>query len=267
MTTMRWFLRSCAVTMQLMRRDFVVQKSKLKDQFINVIFLHPILWSIANLIQTNIFFGAKSPWYATVLFAGAPTLPLLLISYHTVFELFYDLEGNRFINYQLSLLDARFILIERLIVSTIICFLSLVPYYPISYFFVLKSHVSFHNVQWGLAYLLLFLASLCLSAYHLCAAVMLRKETLNILWNRVNHTLMALGGVWIPSSLLKQWWEPTEYFLLFNPLHYISDGLRGIIVPSPDFMPYQQSVIGLCVLSILFTITAIKSFRKRVDHV
>lgn len=256
------------VMLQFMRRDLKVYGKKFKDQFINVIFLYPFFFAVSGLIQANIFFRGDAVIFgATNFFASAPTLPLLVIAYHLVFELFYDLEGNRFINYQIMVLDPHLVLLEKLMMTTLVSFLSIAPFFPMAYLLVSKSYVDVAGVQWIGVYGVLFAASFCLCAYNLCASVMLRKDTLNIFWNRINHCLVVFGGFWVPSSLLIQYWPPLKYLLYFNPLHFLSEGLRSAIIGGSNFMPYQESILGLCILGIIFTLGALYQFKKRIDHV
>jgi len=259
---------SFRVMIQFMHRDLKVYGKKFKDQFINTLFLYPIFFAISGLVQANIFFRGDAVMFgATNFFACSPTLPLLVITYHLVFELFYDLEGNRFINYQVMMLDPHLVLLEKLIMTTLISFLSIVPFYPMAYFLVSKSYVDISLSQWIGAYLVLFSASFCLCAYNLCASVVLRKDTLNIFWNRINHCLVVFGGFWIPSSLLIEYWAPLKYLLYLNPLHFLSEGLRNAIIGKNHFMPYQESILGLFLLGIVFTLYALHRFKKRIDHV
>lgn len=268
MNTIQNYQSSFRVMMQFMRRDLRVYGKKFKDQFINVLFLYPIFFGISGLTQANIFFsGQQIIFGATNFFVSSPTLPLLIITYHLVFELFYDLEGNRFINYQIMMLDPHLVLLEKLIMTTFVSFFSIIPFFPMAYFLVSKFYVNISAARWLAAYSVLFAAAFCLCAYNLCASVMLRKDTLNIFWNRINHCLVVFGGFWVPSSLLIQYWQPLKYILYFNPLHFLSEGLRSAIIGGNDFMPYQESILGLCILGIIFTLGALHQFKKRIDHV
>lgn len=262
------FSHSFLVMLRFMQRDFLVCIRRFREQIINQLFLYPICLATCGIIVSFIFFNPEElEFAATNMFAVAPMLPLLVLTYHLMFEIFYDLEGNRFINYQQTVLSPILILLEKIIVGTLTSFCIIAPFYPVSYLFVFHRYVSVAQTQWVWAYLVLFAASFCLCAYNLCAAMILRKETLNIFWNRINHCLLMSGGLIVPSSLLIEWWKPMRFILLVNPLHFFSESCRSSIVGGSDFFPYQQGIIILFALGAVFSICAIYAFKKRVDHI
>lgn len=257
------------VMIRFMQRDFLVFSRRFKDQIINLLCLYPICVAINGVVISCIFFdsGKELMFVATNMFAVAPMLPLFVLTYHFMFELFYDLEGNRFINYQQILLSPVLIIIEKIVVGTIFSFIIIAPLYPISYFFIFRYYIATPQIHWWIAYLILFVASFCLCAYNLLAAIILRKETLNIFWNRINHCLLMFGGFIVPSSLLIEWWKPMKFILICNPLHFFSESSRSSIVGGTDFFPYSQGILILFVLGLIFTMCAIHCFKKRIDHV
>lgn len=263
------FVKSFFVLLWFMYRDFLVSARRFKDHIINLLFLYPICLSVSGIVFSHIFFHSTKEitFVATNMFAVAPLLPLLVLTYHLMFEVFYDLEGSRFINYQQIVLIPMLIIIEKIIIGTITSFLIIAPIYPVSYFFAFRHYISTEQTDWVFAYIVLFAASFCLCAYNLCAAVIFRKETLNIFWTRINYCFLTLGGFIVPSSLLIEWWNPMKFILLCNPLYFFSESSRSSIVGGTDFFPYKKGIIMLFCLGIIFSITAIYAFKKRVDHI
>jgi|GEM_PF-5454835 len=263
------FGHSFLVMLRFMHRDFLVCIRRFRDQIINLLFLYPICLATSGVVVSSIFFDSDQEivFAATNMFAVAPMLPLLVLTYHLMFEIFYDLEGNRFINYQQIVLSPSLILLEKIIVGTLTSFCIIAPLYPVSYLFIFHRYVSLAQAHWAFAYLVLFAASFCLCAYNLCAAVILRRDTLNIFWNRINHCLLMSGGFIVPSSLLIEWWKPMKFILLCNPLHFFSESCRSSIVGGSDFFPYRQGIVILFALGSIFSIFAVYAFKKRVDHI
>jgi ABC-2 type transport system permease protein len=54
-----------------------------------------------------------------------------------------------------------------------------------------------------------------------------------------------------------------KYLVLVNPLVYVAEGLRGALTPEVPHMPVPVSMAALLVITTLFWLMGLRSFRKR----
>ena len=54
-----------------------------------------------------------------------------------------------------------------------------------------------------------------------------------------------------------------KYATLINPLTYIAEGLRAVLVPGKPHMPLPMVLAGLALITVMFWILGLRSFMKR----
>jgi len=54
-----------------------------------------------------------------------------------------------------------------------------------------------------------------------------------------------------------------KYLVLVNPLVYVAEGLRGTLTPEVPHMPVPVSTAALFIITTLFWLMGLRSFRKR----
>jgi ABC-type polysaccharide/polyol phosphate export permease len=240
----------------------------MKEAFINYALCYPITYAISfAYIQTNIIFGSGNDYLGTMLFAGNIIIIMLLISYKTTIELLFDLEHNRFINYQIITLNPRLVILERIFFASLYTFILSSPFFIVAKL-CLGSSLQTDQTSWISLYAVLYAGSLCCASYHQFAALLLRSSSsISTLWARVNHALITFGGFWIPLYLFKQYSLLLGALIYLNPMAYITEGLRRSLLGTPNFMPVPIAVFALYGFSILFIILSWYVFKKRVDHI
>lgn len=262
---MKKLFQTTQIFLQFLYRDFYVHVKQLPAHIINYSIIYPAMYIFAfAFLQTQIYFHGQTQVGATV-FAGTCLIPLIVMAFHITFDLLFDLEKNRHIDYQMMALNPRLILVEQILFSSMFTFFIMIPFFPLARIFA-SSYIDLSNVSWSPLFLILYLGSLCVSAYHKLAAILLTVETISMFWTRVNHILLVLGGFWIPLHIVSSF-SPTLGFLLrFNPIVYLTEGLRQSIIGGSQFLPLAQCVAALLVLSVIFTLLSFHFFKKRVDH-
>lgn len=258
--------QTAQVFMQFLLRDAYVHTRQLRDHIINYSLVYPMLYIFCfAYLQTQIYFHGQT-YIGAIVFSGTCLVPLIVMAFHITFELLFDLEKNRHIDYQIMALNPRLIIIEQILFSSLFTFLVMIPFFPLARIFA-SSCIDLSNISWSSLYLILFCGSLCVSAYHKLAATLLTVEKISMFWTRVNHILLVLGGFWIPLHIIHSF-SPTLGFLIrLNPIIYLTEGLRQSTVGGSDFLPLAQCVAALLTLSVVFTALACHFFKKRVDHI
>jgi hypothetical protein len=260
------YIRNIQVFIQFFCRDFYVQKQQLATHAINYSIIYPALYIFTfAYLQTQIYFHGQTQ-IGAIVFAGTCLVPLLVMTFHITFDLLFDLEKNHHTDYQIMALDPRLLLIEQIIFSSLFTFLIMMPFFPLARIFA-SSFIDLSNIHWPSLFFILYLGSLCFSAYHKLAATILTIKKISMFWTRVNYILLVLGGFWIPLHIITKF-SPTLGFLVrLNPILYLTEGLRQSIIGGSQFLPLAQCAAALFTLSIIFTLLSFHFFKKRIDHI
>lgn len=249
-------------------RDLYVVRSQVGKLAFNSLILTPLIYIFTYAyLQANVFFGEGSHMTGSSILVGIPLMLLLILSYNFTVPLIFDIEGDAFINYQITLLNPRLVLFERILFSSLLTFLLITPFYPVAKL-VLGSYFCTENVSWAAVYTFLLLGSFLVCAYHLCIICSLKSSRLIVrIWARCNDPLLIFGGYWIPWSVVNKFSPVLGYITCLNPFMYITEGLRQAFFNDPKFFSLSTCFIAIVLFSLLFTIGSMYFFKKRMDHI
>lgn len=262
------YIYTCRVFMQFLHRDFFVYRKKILNDLLNYAVITPVVLSISFIyVQANIYFGADDGSHiGTIIFAGNILIPLMVMAYKLTFELLFDLEQHRFVNYQIMLLHPRLVMVERIVFASLVSFFVTLAFFPISKI-LLGEYFFTHNTNWPLLYVVLFAASCCTVAYHQFFAALLRTNQIGMFWVRINHVAMILAGAFIPVYTIKEYSPFLGKLMALNPLLYATEGIRQALLASEVFLPAWYCVAVMSGFTIIFTVLTWHAFKKRVDHI
>ena len=257
--------RSLFILVQFIRRDMAVYRRRLATHVTNKILIYPALYTISfAYLQTRSYFGDDT-LVRTIMFSGNILLLVLTITFPLTITLLYDIEGNRYIDYQITLLSPKLILIEQIIFNTMFGFLLLLPFYPICKF-IIGNQFDTTNTSWPQVILIIFAASLCCTTYHtLAACIMKNTRQIGNFWIRYNAPLSMFGGTWAPWLTIYAFSPLIGSLALLNPFTYVTEGIRSAIVGTPQFISVPTCFTILITCSILFTLACFHFFEKRMD--
>ncbi len=258
-------MRSVWVFVQFFLRDLYVESKRAKDLFLNYVIAYPLTFSVQTAyFQSNTYFGVD-PLKSTMLYTGNILLILMLIAYKHMANLLFDLESNRYINFQITVLSPMLVVIERILFSSVATFLISLPFLPMGALFF-PAYIQLAHASILKTIIVLYMASLCCSAYFMLAILALPSiNDINTLWARVNHVLMVFGGFWVPWMVMYSYSPALGYLVCLNPLIFITEGIRGAIVPSMPFIPFWLCIAALAAFSLLFTTLSYWLFKRRLD--
>ena len=260
--------RSALLFLQFLRRDAYVHMRNLRLYIVNYTFLYPATFALSfAYLQVNTFFGSGNATLSTVLFSGNILVLIMIITYKETSTLLFDLEANRFIDYQISVLQPRLVIVERIFFTSLLTFAIALPFFPVGKL-LLWNYLDTSNASWLQLIIILYLGSLCCSAYHQLAILVLKNSSqITSLWARANNFLMSLGGFFIPWHIQYKYSPLLGNIAYCNPLMYLSEGVRQALVGGPEFLSFTQCALSLFVFSVLFTVLCWHLFKKRVDHI
>lgn len=262
------FLQTTKVLFYFMMRDFYSYRNKFKTYFFNYIFIYPpiLCFSFAYL-QTAIYFGNHQAKTGTMLFIGNVLLLTLFLCNRSCMELLFDLEGERYIDYQATLVDARLVLLQRIVFTSFFSFVVLLPFFPVSKL-ILQSHFNSTHTSWLMLMLILYLSCLCLASYMILVACVLKNSrNLSTFWKRVNIPLLFLGGFLVPWHIINQYSPMIGQIVYLNPFIYMTEGLRRAVIGGSQFFSYSTSISGLLTFTLIFTGASFYFFKKKTDYV
>ncbi len=261
------FLQTTNIFFQFLWRDTYIYLKKTKAYLINYALIFPAIFSISiAYLQANIFFGPEQTRLGTIIFSGSCIIPLIVVAFHLTFELLFDLEHNRFVDYQISILSPRLVLFERILFASLFTFFVMIPFYPMAKLFA-GSAIDMSNTSWVSLFGILYLGALCASSYHQLAACIINESQIVMFWVRVNFILIMFGGFWIPLQTMQDYSPALGYLVRLNPLLYLTEGIRQAIIGGEQFLSLAHCAGALFGFSVVFTILSWYFFKKRVDHI
>jgi len=120
-----------------------------------------------------------------------------------------------------------------------------------------------HVNDWPLFVVAIVFASLLASAGGLLIGTVLDPRKITLLFSVIVIPITFLGCVYYPWANLSPipW---LKYFVLFNPLVYMSEGLRASLTPQLPHMPIWAILLALIGGSAGLGLLALRTFSNRV---
>ena len=248
-------------------RDSYVESRMAKDLIINYGLLWPIPYAVAlGYIQVGANFGGD-PTLRAVMFAGNILLLNVVVNHLQTIPLLFDLEGDRYVDFQRIVLDPRLVILQRIIFSALFGFLAMAPFFPMSKL-LLQSALETSHTNWPALFLVLLCGSFCSAAYNMVVILFIpSSRELWSFWNRVQNVLVSLGGFWIPWYITNQFSGLLAKAVLLTPFVYFSEGLRQAIIGGEKFLPLSICLGGMLAFTALFTLVSFVLFKRKVDYV
>lgn len=249
-------------------RDSHVQMRRGRHYILNNIFLYPVIQGLTFLyLQPSILFAERTVALNTMMFIGNILLLMMVLTYKMTIPLLFDLDQDRFIDYQISIMRPHLVLFERIIFTSFATWLLLAPIFPIVQFhFPLYFDTS--GTSWWRVMLILYCGSLFCASYHTFMACWLNSpRDIRRLWIRYNQALFQLGGFAIPWYIISKASPMLGYITRLNPMMYITEGLRQAFLNDARFFPFWHCIAALLFATGCMTMLAWRVFKKRVDHV
>ncbi len=254
--------------LQLLWRDFYVFSTRIKNYGINYLIIYPILAIITfGYIQPGIYFGPGNTKTSIVLLIGTFCINMLSFCYTLMSPFVFDLESDRFTDYQILLLPPRWLLAELIIFPAVLAALVSVPFFLIAYA-ILPGYFDGLATNWPALLLVVLCAAFYCASYIMMALCIIRKATsIRQFWLNFNWPLVVIGGLWIPWHLLNDHLPWLGTIALLDPFTYFTEGVRSALIGTPQFIDYRYCIVALLFSSCIFSIVAAYFFKKKMDHV
>lgn len=260
--------QSLRIFLQLLRRDCYVYGKRIVTYAINFSIIYPLSYAFCfAYLAPNAYFANASATKGTVLYAGNIMLIMLNIAYAMLKPIVFDLENDRFLDYQMGFLHPRWVLTEHFLFTSLFSMILLFPFYPISKL-VLGNYLDTTSTNWMLLLVMVLMGILTCTSYVLCAMSFIPgSQHIKSFWIRITIPLFFLGGFWIPWAVIKSYSPFLGYALLLNPFMYITEGIKQALISGPEFLPLSICIPTLIVFTTVFYCGALYFFKKKVDHI
>ena len=159
-------------------------------------------------------------------------------------------------------LPVPFVAAEKICFSAMQSIVAAIIVYPLA-IWIPATPAQAHITSWPFLILILILASLVSGALGLTIGTAVKPQQIGLIFGVVVVPITFLGCVYYPWAALKPipW---LQYGVLFNPIVYMSEGLRAAVTPSLGHMNEVAIVGMLCFFLLLLGGIGMRGFLRRV---
>ena len=151
---------------------------------------------------------------------------------------------------------------EKIVFSALQSLLAAALVFPLAYY-IPSTPVLAHVTSWPFLIAILVLASLVAGALGLTIGTAVQPRQIGLIFGVVVVPITFLGCVYYPWAALGhiRW---LQIGVLFNPIVYMSEGLRAALTPSLGHMPDAMILAMMVFFLALLTWLGMRGFRRRV---
>ena len=244
----------------MLYRDIYVTTKELVTFLAQVILQPLFLLFVFGRILTDL--GYAQPGYAELLFPGLLGLTAVVTGLQSsAFPLVIDFAYTKEIEDRLlAPLPTDLVAIEKIVYSALRALVASLLMLPIGV--LVLGSIPWHPENLPLLALMILLGALVGSAMGLLMGTSVPSNRINIVFSLVFTPLLFTGSSQYPWPSLSgmRWFQVVT---AFNPLTYVSEGLRAAMVPEvPHLKPVVCIVVLFCAIGLI-SWAGMKGFRKR----
>jgi ABC-2 type transport system permease protein len=268
----RWAIYS-RTFLGLMQRDLRVLTRELAPFLVRVA-MNPLLFLfVFTYVMPHMTNGAKmspmagmssSGGFGTVLLPGLMAVAIMFSGIAAVaLPLAQEFGITREIDDRVMCpLPIAAVAIEKIVFSALQSIIAAAVVFPLAYY-IPSTPVLAHVSSWWFLAVVLVLASLLAGALGLTIGTFVQPKQIGLIFGVVIVPITFLGCVYYPWAALHsiRW---LQIAVLFNPIVYISEGLRAALTPSTGYMPEKMILAMLVLFLALLTWVGLRGFAKRV---
>lgn len=248
---------------QLVYADLIVFKELLWDKLVNVTIWTSLTIGIMAYIMP--FFGLPDN-FGPFQLAGALGGVSLWELYAGVVDLVTDFEGDRVINYALTLPIPSWLtfLSKAAYYAIVCCFLSLVML-PIGKI-VLWNQLDLLQISYLKLILIIIVQNIFFASFTIITAAIIKNMTkLGDVWARFIFPMWFLGGFQFSWMSLYAVVPLFAFFNLINPMIYITEATRAAMLGQVDYLNFWLCLCVVLIYAVVFFMLGVKILKKRLD--
>ena len=254
-----------SIFFQFIRKDLTGFRRIYFGKFFDTCFLF-----FTNVIVFGYFMpqlGVESTYGSFILVGAIASFGLFDIIAQ-VGELIFDIEGDRTINFSLSMPVPSWVVFIQLAVKWALnTFLLCVPLFIVGKL-LLWDQFELSHIHWGKLLLIYPTTCLFFGVFSLWLTSIIKKlKSLSSLFLRFINPLFMFGGylfTWQASFELN---SLIGYLILCNPMIYVMEGMRSATLGPEGYLPFWNCFFALWAFNIGLGWIGISKLRKRLDCV
>lgn len=253
------------VFIALMRKDMRIAFANLPGLILDCLFpalaqvlmfgyLFPLLGMPINMVGP-IYLGSIMPLF-------------FQLGYSLTMHMGFDMESNRFIDYQLTLPISKPWLFATYITSNMVeTGLAIAPLLALG-IVLLPAHFVIAHINWLALAVIFPLILLFFSTFFLVIAY-----RYSFWWIRSNFWPRRMLPLFFLSAGLVTWnkvfifWPSLAYAMLLSPITYVTEGLRVTLLGGPDYIPALYCIGGLSIFIAINCVLLATGIRTKLDPV
>jgi len=249
----------------MLKTDFFLLKKTLINKWIDLtIWVITTTWVFAYIMPR---FGLKAT-FGTFIVGSICASAAGFEVFPSGFRLVHDLDGNRVINFYLTLPAPGWLILLRMMINnTLGCIVMSLPVIPLCklLFWHTVDLSQFNIIKFCIIFILIniFYGSFALWLVSLIPSI----EKYDSAWTRIVFPLWYLGGFQFSWHALYETFPAFAYINLINPYVYLMEGIREAVIGNQQFFPFAYT----CIIIIFFTIGcfvyAYKKLQKTLDFI
>lgn len=248
----------------LLKRDLIVIKKDFFGDLINI-----VTWPLSLSITFGYIlpaFGMKQD-YGSFLLVGALASTLFYLAIGLASELVNDFESMRCIDTQLTipLSSYKILLFQRVTTFALHSMALSIPLLPMGKF-LLGDRFSLANFALGKFFLVMLVSGIFYGFFALMLAGLINNtRSLSNVWRRIYTPMQLLGCYWFSYKMAQQVFYWLSILTLFNPLTYMTEGVRCAVFGQSEYMNFWLSMTILIIQTVLLGWYSFYLLRKRLD--
>lgn len=253
------------VCKELICSDILVFKQTCLDKFIDV-----TIWVVLTMFVTSYimpYFGLSHD-FGVFQFGGIIAAIGLFELYGSAVELVTDFEGDRVINYSLTLpIPSWMALVSKGAYYFIVYFILSILVFPIGKL-TLWNQLDLTQINYFRFFLSLIFQNIFYASFVLwTASIIANMNSLSSIWARYIFPMWFMGGFQFSWIALHKVMPIVSYINLLNPMIYITEMVRISILGQLDYINFWYCIIAVTFFSALCLALGIRNLKKRLDFV
>ncbi len=249
----------------LLSRDVKLLNANIRSMFIDCVV--PLITQVLTFGHLFPLLGMPASMIAPV-YLGSMLSLFLQLGFSTVMKIAFDLNHNRFIDYQITLPITKRWLFASYIVNHIIeLALITIPLYVVGMLILHNQFDISHANLLGIIIMVSLMFVFFATFFYAIAFSFPLQWILENTWPRILVPLWWISGGLVMWKLVYAWWPVLAYIMLLSPFTYVSEGLRSSLLGNERFIHWQWCALALLLFIFLNILALRRGVKKRLDPV
>jgi len=250
---------------ELIYADLLIFKQTIIDKWIDL-----AVWvTISTCVNAYImpYFGVKAD-FGMFQWCGVLSAIGIFELYSTSVDLLSDFEGDRIINYRLTLpIPSWLALLSKAVYFFIVYMVLSVGMLPVGKL-CLWNMFDVTQVHYGKLFLTLMFQNMFCASFSLLSASLIKDMMhLGSIWSRYIFPMWFMGGFCFSWHALHAVFPTIAWIDLINPMIYSTEAMRVSILGQEGYLNFWLCIGALAIFSVISLVWGMHNIKKRLDYV